>query len=165
MRKHYVTFLSPGTLFNETTMKPIDAWNPAIATAMAETILERYNAKPYAFVFSTVISAPPVVVEGETLVVKEKQIAESGRFFLGGKVESFDDVDLRAAPNESILRSNMRGNGYWYVITNTNSFKSTQPFDETDVVVDAAGAIVERGDSPERLAYREAMTKKHNEGP
>jgi hypothetical protein len=161
MRKHYVTFISPGTLFNETTIRPIDSWDPKAAVTMAEAILERYDATPYAFEFSTVLSAPAVVVEGVVLQVSEKVIAQSGRFFLGGTIQTYDEVDLRAAPDENILRSNMRCNGWWIVITNTNSFKSTQPFDWNDVVVDATGTITTRGDSPERMTYRVAMTAKH----
>lgn len=48
----------------------------------------------------------------------------------------------------------MRCNGYLFVVEKTNGYRSTHPLRERDVVVDATGRIVERGDSPERAAVR-----------
>lgn len=157
MRKHYVTFMSPGSFFSESAIKPIAEWSPRLAVEMAETILERYNAKPYGFYFTTRLSAAPVSDgEGGSLNVEEKEIARSGPHFLGGKLRTLDEVVAENNTKEDILRSNMRCNGCWIVIENTNSWKSTMPFEESAVVVDARGEIVERGDAPKHIAYREA---------
>lgn len=156
-KQHFVTFLSPGTFYDETTKKPIGEWNTATAARMARDVLERYNAKPFGFQFSTAIVAEPIPDgDGGMLQVQPKEIARSGKYFLGGEIQSYDDVVSRKDETNSILISNMRGNGFWFVITNTNSWKSTTPFDEKDVVVNPDnGEIMERGDSPERKAYRE----------
>ena len=59
-RKHYVTFLSPGTLFPEETTKSIPSWHISPACKMARGITERYDAKPYGFYFETCLVAEPV---------------------------------------------------------------------------------------------------------
>lgn len=201
MRKHYVTFLSPGTFFSEQTSQPITEWDPRLAVGMAETVVERHGAKPYAFYFTTRLAGDPVPDgEGGHLEVQEKDVARSGNYFLGGRVLSYDDVVAReverkhaeaeieksdriaaslgcadktivnargeyvprrsAGKSDDILLANMRCNDDWFVVENTNSYKSTLPFTEKDVVVGPDGEAVERGDCPERVAYRATMTAK-----
>ena len=53
MKRHYVTFMSPGTFVAEQTTKQVEAWDVKAAQKMAEGIEERYGAKPYGFYFST----------------------------------------------------------------------------------------------------------------
>jgi hypothetical protein len=53
MKKHFVTFCSPGTLVSETTTKDIDSWDVQEASKMARRIKERHGAVPYGFYFST----------------------------------------------------------------------------------------------------------------
>ncbi len=155
MRKHYVTFYSPGTLFSESTTKPIGKRDTREAVAMAEQIVERYGAKPYGFRFETRIVKDPVPDgEGGTLEVQPKTIDESGTYFLGGTLETLDDLERRAEPRDEICRSNMRRNGYPIVCSVVNGYKSTHPFTDDDFVVDASGAVVERGDDPRHVAYR-----------
>ena len=165
MRKHQVRFYSPGTLFSESSVHDIDSWDTAKAVEMAERILERYNAKPYGFVFETLLVADDVPDgEGGTLRVESKRVAQSGVHFLGGKLETYDDVVARNDDKENILRSNMRGNEQWIVCINTNSWRSTMPFDEQDCIVDASGKIVERGNDPKYVAYRaEQLAKRKAE--
>jgi len=164
-RKHTVTFYSPGTLFSEQSEKDIDSWDTKKAVEMAESITERYNAKPYAFVFRTYKTHDPVSDgEGGFLKVESKKEKESGYYFLGGKLETYDDVLARNLDSENILRSNMRGNEYWIVCINTNSFKSTMPFGEEDKIVDSSGVVIESGDALTHVKYRaEQLAKRKAE--
>lgn len=137
MRKHFVTFVSPGTMFSEETRQPISAWNPKIAAEMARGITERHGAKPYGFRFSTCLAHEPVPDgEGGTLEVLSRKVAESGIYFLGGELRTIDHVRKVANPKEEILLSNMEANNWAIIIENTNSYKSTHPFNEEDFVID-----------------------------
>lgn len=128
MEKHFVTFLSPGTLVHEQTEKPIASWNVLEALRMASEIVERYNAKPFAFYFTTRARAQDDL--------DSKVVQTSGRYYLGGKIETIQQVRERADPNEDILLRNMEMNGWDRVIVNTNSWKVTQPFEDDDVMLD-----------------------------
>lgn len=165
MRKHQVRFYSPGTLFSESSIYDIESWDTAKAVELSEKVMERYNAKPYGFVFETLLVHDDVPDgEGGTLKVESKRVAQSGVHFLGGKLETYDDVVARNDEKENILRSNMRGNEQWIVCINTNSWRSTMPFDEKDCIVDARGNIIERGDDPKYVAYRaEQLAKRKAE--
>jgi hypothetical protein len=128
IEKHFVTFLSPGTFFSEDTTKPISKWDVDIAKDMARKIKERYNATPYGFYFTT-----------RSRGLKDldsKVTATSPMYFLGGKVETLKQVKKRATSNDSILISNMECNGWKKIITNDNSWRVTQPFNSTDVVLE-----------------------------
>jgi hypothetical protein len=159
MRKHQVTFYSPGTFVSESSTYDIESWDTAKAVELAERVTERYNAKPYGFVFETIITAQDVPDgEGGTLKVQSKLAEKSGIHFLGGWLETYDDVLARNNKNESILRDNMRYNDHWIVCINTNSWRSTIPFEENSRIVDATGKIIESGDSPKHVAYRATKT-------
>lgn len=165
LRKHQVTFYSPGTFFAEISSRPINEWDTKEALEIAKTVSERYNAKPYGFSFSTQLTALPVPDgEGGTLEVAPKTVATSGTHFIGGKLETYDDVIARDDPKEEIMRSNMRANSYWIVCINTNSFRSALPFEEKDILVDATtGEILARGDDPKYVAYRQEQQQKADE--
>jgi len=128
MEQHFVTFYSPGTFFSETTTKTIPSWDTAASVEMARGIVERYEARPYAFRFSTRSRGPDDLDSRVT--------AQSGYFFLGGKVLTLSDVEGRNDPKDHILISNMRNNGYDKIVVNTNSWKWTQPLGADDVVLD-----------------------------
>lgn len=163
MRKHQVTFYSPGTLFSESSSYDIDSWDTAKAVELAEKVRERYNAKPYGFTFETLLVHDDIPDgEGGVFHVESKRVEKSGVYFLGGKLETYDDVIARKDPKEDILQSNMRCNEYWIVCINTNSYKSTLPFDEKDRIVDARGQIIERGDDPKYVAYRAEQAAKRD---
>lgn len=153
--KHFVTFISPGTFMSKTTTEPIASWDPKLAVAAAERVVERYGAKPYGFLFET-----RLVVEdlpdgrGGTMRVEPKTVAKSACHFLGGKIETIEEVEARNDPKEEVLRQNMRWNDIALVLVNTNSYRSTLPFEKGHVVVDAAGNITARGDDPKWEAYR-----------
>lgn len=128
MEKHFVTFYSPGTFVAETTTRPINSWDLDKAMEMAHEVVERYNATPYGFRFSTRARKDD---ELDSSVVKESPF-----YFLGGRIETLAEVEARNDPKEKILRSNMRGNGYDRIVVNDNSWRWTQPLGKDDVVLD-----------------------------
>lgn len=128
MEKHFVTFYSPGTFVAEQTIQDIDAWDTSAAMAMAASISERYNAKPYGFRFSTRTRGP----DDLDSVVS----STSPMYYLPHcKVETLEEIEARNDPKESILRANMRGNGYDRIVVTTEGWKWTQPLSANDVVL------------------------------
>lgn len=161
-RSQFVVFTSPGTFFSKQSSRLVGSWDLSEAVKLSKDIKERYGARPYTFHFETrVVSEPIDDGEGGKLEVQPKTVETSGQHFLGGKVYSYDEVCARNDPKEDILRSNMLCNSYWFVVENRNSYKSVQPFNSDDVVVDDSGRIVERGNSAERDEYRKKMEKTH----
>lgn len=128
MERHFVTFYSPGTFVAETSEHPVESWDTDAAVKIAFDVVERYGARPYGFKFSTRTRADD---ELDSKVSKT-----SGIYYLGGKVETIDEVRARNDPNERILLSNMECNGYDRIIVNTNSWKWTQPLRKDDVLLD-----------------------------
>ena len=124
MKKHFVEFLSPGTFVSESTTTEIDSWDVEAAVKMSKDITERHNAKPYGFRFIT--------RERGEKDLDSKVTKTSGIYFLGGEIETIEEIEKRNDPKEEILRSNMRNNGYNRVIVNTNSYKITLPFTDED---------------------------------
>lgn len=121
MRKHFVTFLSPGTFVSESTTREIASCDPDLAAAMAREIKERYGATPYGFYFTTRERGPDDF--------DSKEVDRSpGIYYLGGKLETLAEIEARNDPNDHILIANMKNNGYDQVIINTNSWKFTGPF-------------------------------------
>lgn len=157
---HYVTFASLGTFIPESTTLPIDAWDTKLAVEMAERVVERYNAKPYGFRFTTQLEAADVPDgRGGTMRVAPKKIRDSGFHHLGGKLTTIEEVEARNNPAEAILLSNMRGNQIPLVVVNTNSYRATLPFEVDDVIIGPNGDVVERGDDPKWVAYRKAKAR------
>jgi hypothetical protein len=128
MVRHFVTFYSPGTFVAETTEKPIESWSVEQAIVMAKNIKERYDALPYGFRFTTRTRKP-----GD---LDSKVTATGPMYYLGGKVETLAEVKARATKEDRILVSNMECNGWDRIITNSNSWKWTQPLEKTDIVLD-----------------------------
>lgn len=128
MRKHFVTFLSPGTFVSEQTTLPITSWDTAIACEMAHSVTERHGATPYGFQFTT--------RERDDDDLDSKVTQRSGIYFLGGRIETFAEVEARNDPKEEILRFNMRSNKYARIIINENSWRVCQPFMNEDVLLD-----------------------------
>lgn len=130
MEAHFVTFFSPGTFLAESSTKPIDSWDVEVAKGMAREVKECYQAVPYGFQFST--------RSRSDVDLDSKVTAKSQMYYLGGKVETLEEVKARATNSDSdrILVSNMEGNGWHKIITNTNSWRWTQPLEDGDVVLD-----------------------------
>jgi len=128
MKAHFITFLSPGSFFNEQTCLPITSWDVTKAMKMAERVTERHNATPFAFYFET---------RSRTAKQLDSKVsATSPKYYLGGKVETLAQVEARNLPDERILLGNMKCNGWERIITNTNSWKVTQPLMPDDIVLD-----------------------------
>ena len=127
-QRHYVTFASPGTLFPETREMEIDNWDVEAAVALARTVVERHNARPYSFRFST--------RESFDQGFQTRQIARSKDYFLGGVLLTLQDIEARKDPKDDILIANMRNFGYDKVVENTNSWRATLPFQDGDVLLD-----------------------------
>lgn len=127
MKKHFVTFLSPGTFVHEETTEPIDSWDIGEAIKRSRSIKERYNAKPFAFQFSTRARTDKDL--------DSKEVKRSGRYYLGGRVLTLAQVK-KEMPNEKILIGNMECNKWHNIVINTNSWKVTQPLYADDLVLD-----------------------------
>lgn len=119
MKKHFVTFYSPGSFVHEETTKPIDSWNIEKAVKMSKEIKERYDAIPHSFQFKTRIRGD------HDLDSKVSKVSKT--YFLGGEILTLAEVKEKM-PDERILISNMKGNGWDKIIINTNSWKATLPF-------------------------------------
>lgn len=153
-RQHFVKFYSPGTLISETTSKPIESWDTKLAAAMATEISERHGARPYGFQFGTKLVADPVPDgEGGVLDVTPKVVETSGTHFITGELLFYHEV----SPSKSTLRGNMRCNGWPICVQNTNSYRSTLPFEQGDCIVDREGVVIRRGADADLVAYCERM--------
>lgn len=128
MKKHFVVFYSPGTFVSEMTEKEIDSWDIEKAKELARAIKERHNATPFGFRFIT--------RSRKDDELDSRLSASSGMYYLGGKVRHLDFIILENNPDDQILISNMKMNGWDRVVTNTNSWKITQPLEEDDVVLE-----------------------------
>ena len=128
MKKHFVIFYSPGSFVAETTEKEIDSWDVEQAKKMARNIKERHGAVPYGFKFITRSRGKKDL---------DSKISDSSNmYFLGGRIRHLDFIILEDKPDEQILISNMKINGWDCVIENTNSWKVTQIFEEGDVLLE-----------------------------
>lgn len=127
MHQHFVTFYSPGTFFAEDTTKPIDAWSTETAQQMAAEIVERYGARPFGFRFMT--------RSREDDDLDSRVTATSSMHYLGGTIETIEEVNARNDPSEEILRFNMRANGYNRIIRGASPWQWVQPLGDDDVVL------------------------------
>lgn len=124
MKAHFVTFYSPGTLFSEDTTKPIDSWDVEKAKKMSKGITERYNQKPFCFVFST--------RERTDTDLDSKVVKTSAKHYLGGRVMTIDEIESELG-KDSILAGNMRCNNWKKAIKCPAG--NFQPFEKGDVIV------------------------------
>ena len=125
-QQHFVTFYSPGTFVAETTDQPIDEWDTAQAVEMADEIVERHGARPYGFRFTTRART------AEQL--DSERIASSGMYYIGGMIETVDDVRANQEGRPALL-SNIEANGWDRVVTTTRGYRWTQPLRPGDAVL------------------------------
>lgn len=136
MKAHFVTFYSPGSFVAETTQKPIDSWDVEAAVKLAQGIKERHGARPYGFRFTTRSRGPDDL--------DSKESAHSPFYWLGGKVRTLAEVEADNDPGERILLQNMRCNGWDRIISTTEGWSWSQPFDKDDVLLEPNGNGVVR---------------------
>ncbi|MGI9502953.1 MAG: hypothetical protein ACR2RE_07865, partial [Geminicoccaceae bacterium] len=87
-------------------------------------------AKPYGFRFTC---------RGRDAEDLDSRVIKTSNFYwLGGKIETMEELEERNDPSERILRSNMKTNGWDKVIVNTNSYRWTQPLGQDDVILDVS---------------------------
>jgi hypothetical protein len=125
--KYFVTYLSPGTFFSETTTEEIEDWDIALAVRMSYGIKERHSATPYGFFFTT--------RERGWDDFDSKEINKSNIYYLGGNIWTLKELEELNNPEYEILIQNMKTNHWDKVIVNNNSWRSIQPLKEDDVVL------------------------------
>ena len=134
MTKHFVTFLSAGTLVAEQSTKEIDSWNTDRAIELSRSVVERYETRPYAFYFTTRERGPDDFDSKET--------AKSNLYFLGGTILTLEQIKARSdSDDNSILIFNMEANGYEKVIETCRPYRFTAAFKPGDVVLDVEDEI------------------------
>lgn len=127
MKKHFVTFLSPGTFVHETTERPIESHDVEEAKRLAHGIEERHGAIPFAFYFTT--------RERGDNDLDSKQCYQSPTYYLGGYVWTVEDIEKRDDRDYKTLLSNMRCNKWETVVENKNSWTIFQPLMPGDRVL------------------------------
>lgn len=127
MKKHFVTFYSPGTFVAEETTKEIDSWDTQKAIEMSKNIKERHGALPYGFQFHT--------CKRSFRDFNNKEIKRSNMYYLGGEILTLAEVEAKNDPSNKILISNMKCNNWDKIIVNTNSWKWTQPLNPDDIIL------------------------------
>lgn len=141
--KHYATFYSPGTFVAETTEHEVPAWDTKVALKIAAGVSERYGAKPFCFIFTTLIVTSEVPGgQGGFMPESRKETGRSGRYFIGGRLRTLEQVELEEP--ESTLAWNMRTNRWPVVIETCTPYRHTNVFEGEDVQLNADGEIVAR---------------------
>lgn len=120
-RKTTVTYYSPGTLFAEVTVKKIPSGKNLLRNAVKEAnkITERYGAKPYAF-----------NCKGRTYYLPHNKVIKK--------------EDIPKTKENEIIIGNCERNNYDKIVQTTEGWRSTQPFNKKDVVLNEDGTIRER---------------------
>ncbi|MCA3699705.1 MAG: hypothetical protein IOB84_07950 [Brevundimonas sp.] len=135
MSAHFVRFFSPGTFVSEETVKPIDDWDADAAVQMAADVVERYGARPYAFVFETRGRAADDL--------DSKLVRTSPRHFIGCDVLTADDVRERF-PAETILIGNMDRNDIKRVAVPREGWRGFYEVRDDDVILPATPILTHR---------------------
>lgn len=127
MKKHFVCFYTPGSFCSEEYEYPVEKWDINQAKEMAKTVKEKYTLMPYGFNF---------VTRGRNDDELDSRVLEkSPLYYLGGKIETIEEVNARNLDSEYILRENMRRNNHNKIIVNDNSFRYFAPLKDTDIIL------------------------------
>lgn len=128
LEKHFVTFYSPGTFFDEETTKEISSWDINIARELAKNVTERYNARPFGFQFSTRIRGDEDFDSYET--------NRSPMYYLNATILTKDELIAKNDPKNEILLTNMEHNKWDRVITGIAGFRWAKPLHDNDIILD-----------------------------
>lgn len=127
MKKHFVTFYSPGTMVAESTVKEISSWDIGMAVAMSKDIEERHGARPYGFFFTT--------KKRGFRDFTPREVARSGMYYVNCKVETLEELEARGDKKESILLQNMKTNGWDKMVSTKSGWAWSHPFHEGDTLL------------------------------
>lgn len=149
----FCTFISPGTMFAETSRYEVEKADikAALAILKEQDIKERHGAKPHSFRFEDG-NGKPLAQDGDGYHIH----FITGRVFTRDEIdEVFPAKDDNRATDNRILHSNMESEPV--AIYNTNSFGFTGLFGERDCVVDLNGNITRRGNDPDLVKCRKGL--------
>lgn len=127
MKKHYVTFYSPGTFVSEQQTQEVDSWDVVAAQDQAKHITERHNAIPFGFRFTT--------RERTDEDFDSKEVARSCMYYVNCKVETLAEIEARNDSSDKILISNMKCNDWDRVAVTVTGWKNTHPLQGDDIVL------------------------------
>lgn len=150
---YLVTYYSPGTFFAETSAYKFDNFFLRHFVKKAESITERYNAKPYGFCvekYEEIVGLP----NGFECKPKLLEKAE-GTFFINGKVVFSRDLDKE---KDGIFISNLERNSQGVGITSTNSYRFNSYFSESDFIVNDVGVTIRSGRDKDIMEYRKLFS-------
>lgn len=122
--KHFAEYLFPGFLFAEETTRELTK----------RSVAEGFNNAPegaYCFTLYDTEEAPDL---GSDFNVTAKRKNVSGRFYLGGRVYTLEQVKAMGEEYR-ILAANMRGNGWERAIRCITG--NWQPFTDDDLLITA----------------------------
>lgn len=118
MQKHFVKFFAPGAFVGDSWEWPIGSWDVEEAKAQA-------TPRVAAFQFKT-------RGRGDN-DLDSREIAASGLYYIGGRVETLEEIKARGNPNDQTLIANMEDNGWPRVVVTRTGW--TRPFNEGDQIV------------------------------
>jgi hypothetical protein len=128
LQKHFVTFYSPGTFFDEETTKEISEWDINAARELAKNITERYDARPFGFQFSTRSRGDEDFDSHE--------INRSPMYYLNATILTRDEIIAKNDPKDEMLLTNMEYNKWNRIITGTAGFRWAKPLRDSDIILD-----------------------------
>jgi hypothetical protein len=129
LEKYFVTFYSPGTFVNEETTEEVESWDVEVAQKRAEEIVERYNATPFGFRFTTRSRGPDELDSRET--------RRSPMYYLPHcKLFEREEIEALNNPDDKILISNMRNANIERVVRTTIGWRTTHPFNDGDILLE-----------------------------
>jgi hypothetical protein len=149
IEKTYALYFCPGTLFAETDQRLLETGTIEEACRIAKNIEVRHGARPYGFdIITKLVSSPIDDGRGGTMEVQPKEIKRQGRYYLGGTLIKYDEVD----PTSTMV-FNMKGECL-FAIEIVNRYKSVQFFRQQDSIVDPeTGAITRQGTDEDVAEY------------
>ena len=129
IKQHFVTFKSPGMATAEHTTKEITPGTRSRPLRWPTTYWNATAPSP------TASTSPPGPAPPQEL--DSKNIAKSGTYFMGGKIQTLQEVMANPTGNKTLIE-NMKGNHWDQVVTVTKGHQWTSPILKDDAVLDMA---------------------------